>query len=180
MATPNIGNPSTTLQQNLGFTDADLKVNRDGKMSPAQQKKLVQNRTQTLRIGVVIFIVLSLLASIVLYLATINESFILSIIGGVLVICNAAMVGLFGRQYMRISADMRSKELVSVSGKLERILRPQGMGNNYVLKIGAERFIVKKDIFRSFQHQEQYTLYSTKNTRMLLSAELKSNPPTTS
>lgn len=155
----------------MRFDEADLAANRAGKLSAAQQNRLRQMQQRTLLIGGVLFFFFTLIATTLLFAGANNAAPILSLIGALVVVCNAISIGMFGRQWMRLAADLRRGTVVAVQGPLERVIRPMGRTANYVLRIEKIHFPVSKDVFKNFRHEQGYILYSAPYAHVLLSAE---------
>jgi hypothetical protein len=167
-ATPS---PAAELMPLLNFTLDDLENNRSGKLSAAQQQHLKSLQTRLLMIGSGVFFALAFLATLFLFGGQSASSGILTLIGFLLTGLNAIVMGMFGRQWMRLNADLRGDSIDMIGGKLERILRPTGRINNYVLRVSQTDFAVNKDTFKAFQHEAPYRMYRTRHSRILLSAE---------
>jgi hypothetical protein len=78
---------------------------------------------------------------------------------------------MFGRTWMRLSADMRGGQVEIIAGPMERVIRPTSRVNNYVLRVEGVDFVVRKDLFKLFRHQQPYRLYRSPHARVLLAAE---------
>lgn len=163
--------PVTDLMPLLHFTLADLEANRGGRLSPGQQVRLKQLQTRLVFIGAAVFIGLAFLATVFLFVGQTGGAAILSLTGAGLTGINALAIGLFARQWLRLSADLRTDGVVTISGTLERILRPTGRVHHYILRVSGEEVVVNKDTFKVFQHDAPYHLYRTRHSRILLSAE---------
>lgn len=160
-----------TLMEHLNFTPDDLANNRQKTLSATQQETLNRQKTRVLMIGGAIFWGLAVVATIFLYIGQRENSLIMGGVGAIVTLCNATLIGLFARHWMRLNADLRSGAVVSVSGTLERIIRAYGRANNFVVGIQDQRFSVNKETFKAFKHNHPYTLYYTRHTHTLLSAE---------
>ena len=164
--------PSTQdLMAVMNFTDEDLEANQTQRLSPNQQLRLENMRKRILQIGGGLFFVFTVLATILIFWEQQNDSTILSIVGILLTICNAIMIGMLGRQWMRISTDLRLNEVELIQGEMERIVRASGRTNNFILRINEVEFSVKKEVFQQFRHEQEYVLYATPYTHILFSAE---------
>ena len=155
----------------LQFTQADLQANRQGQLGPDQQQRLQTTQQRTLLFGGGGFFLLALVASLLIFVGQQNASAPLSAAGVLMTIINAILIGTFGRQWMRLSRDLRSGQIQTLSGPLERVIRPGRQLNNYVLRIEQRDFAVKKDVFKLFQHEAPYAFYLSSASGMLLAAE---------
>lgn len=164
-------NPSdaiATLKNTLKFTDDDLMHNRTGQMSEIQIYQLRVRRRQSILIGLALTFVFTLIASLFLYQATP----IRLIIGIGVTLCNAFILGVLGRYWMRLTGDIRSGKVDIISGQLQRVVKPVTRRlTNYMIRIGQVEVIVPKDTFKVFEHETTYHLYRTHYTGTLFSAE---------
>ncbi len=165
--------PPASLAQVLYFSDADLSANREGHLSESQIQTLQRRKTRLMMIGAMIFIGLAFVATLFIFLGTKPEnSSILTIIGIGLTICNALMVGIIFRQWLKVNSDVAGKRVDIITGKLERVLKPINRRViNYMIRIQQTETYVPKDVFIAFTHGDSYTLYRTPYTGILLSAE---------
>lgn len=166
--------PMPTLSPLMGamdFTQDDLDANRQGSLSSSQAENLKHTRQRNALIATAIFFVLVIVATSLLFFGQQNQSTILSVVGGLITVVNAVMVGMVGRSYLRTSADLRDGSVEVLQGQLERIVRPGRQQDNYVLQIDGERFFVTKEIFIHFRHEAAYRIYRTRWSKVLLSAE---------
>ncbi len=162
-----------TLAQAIGFTDADLVANRAGELSQSQRIALQKRRGRALFLGLGAFFGLTMLATLFLFMGSKpDNSDILSIIGVGLTICNALVIGIFFRAWLRLNGDINAGRVLAVSGKLERVLKPLNRRvMNYMIRIGSVEIYVNKEVFIAFEHEASYTLYRTPYNRTLVSAE---------
>lgn len=161
----------SSLMRFLRFDEQDLRYNRVGQLSERQRRRLQAQAQRTLLIGGACFIILTILASLLLFLGLQDDSFILNVLGGFIVMLNAILIGSFARHLLRLRADQRSGVVRVARGPLNRVIRPVGRIGNYSLRVGDTEFTVSKDLFKLFHHQQRYALYSTPYTAQLLSAE---------
>lgn len=167
------GVSTQTLAQAIGFSDADLSANRDGKLSEAQLFALQKRRSRVIYIGLGAFGVLTILATLFLFMGSKpDNSGILSLIGVGLSVCNALVIGIFFRAWLRLNGDITVGRVLAVSGKLERVLKPLNRRvMNYMIRIDSVEMYVNKEVFIAFEHEATYTLYRTPYNRTLVSAE---------
>jgi hypothetical protein len=159
----------------LKFTQDDLLSNRTGQLSEMQLYQLRVRRRQSILLGLGLTFIFTLIASLMLYNATPIRLFI----GIGVTLCNALVLGILGRYWMRLTADIRAEQVDIISGELERVVKPVTQRIiNYMIRIGQVEVIVPKDTFKVFEHQTHYTLYRTHYTGTLLSAERTPNLPT--
>lgn len=155
----------------MSFTADDLAANRQGNLSTAQADRLKRNRQRTTIIGVVAFFVIVILATIFLFVGQQSESTILIVIGGLLTVLNAVMIGMIARGYLRTSADLRAGSVEILEGDLERVVRRGRQQDNYLLRIDGASLYVTKEIFLQFRHETPYRIYRSRWSGVLLSAE---------
>jgi len=163
--------PMTTLMDVMGFTSADLEANQQGNLSSAQANKLKKTRQRNTIIGGVLFFVIVIVATVMIFLGQQNENVILSLVGAILTVTNAMMIGMVGRSYLRTSVDLRDGNVETLEGELERIVRPGRQQDSYLLRVNGVSLYVTKDIFIQFRHEIPYRLYRSRISGILLSAE---------
>ena len=159
------------LMAALQFTSVDLDANRQGRLSPAQRRRIKQARQRQLLIAVALFVMFVIGATIFLYAGQIADNRILSGAGGALIVMNALLVGIAGRGAMRVNGDLRSGNVETLAGEVERVLRRGRQIDSYLLRIGGADLRVTKDIFLGFAHERPYRIYIARGTGRLLSAE---------
>jgi hypothetical protein len=87
-------------------------------------------------------------------------------------ICNAALVGLLARHWLRLPADIREGRAIANSGELERVIKPVSRRvMQYMIRVREAEVMVNKDVFEAFEHQRPYILYRAPYTGTLLSAD---------
>lgn len=160
-----------TLLHALHALPADLDANRSGQLSPGQRAHLMQLQRRALMLGTAGFFSFALLATLALFIAQQDESLVLSVVGSVLILCNAFFVGMVARHWLRLQADLRAEEIEALRGPLERVIKQGRSMNNFVLRIAGVEFVVTKDLFKLFRHEKPYAFYRTRHSRLLLSAE---------
>ena len=163
--------PVSELMQPMSFDMDDLIANRAGQLGDSQRDRLQGLQTRALLIGLAGFFGIGLLAAIFIYFAQVRSSFVLLLLGIFTTMINALFVGLFGRQWMLLNADIRDDEVAIISGTMERVVQADNRMNNFVLRVNGEDFHVKKDLFKLFRHEVPYRLYCAPRSRVLLAAE---------
>lgn len=163
--------PITALMEVLNFTSDDLKANQQGNLSPSQADRLKRNRLRTTFIGVAAFFVIVVIATIFLYFGQVNQSTILSIIGALLTVINAIMIGMIARAHLQTNADLREGGVEILEGELERVVRRGQQQDNYLLRIDGASLYVTKEIFTQFRHETSYRIYRSRWSGVILSAE---------
>jgi len=167
--------PDIALRRELKFTPEDLVANRAGRMSERQHYQLRVRRRRSVFTGMIIILALVFSASLFIFLGQREDgSIILAFIGIGLTLCNAALVGVFARHWLRLSADIREKSVQATTGPLERVIKPVGRRVvNYAIRVGNIELFVSKEVFDIFAHHASYTIYRTSYTGALLSVERK-------
>lgn len=163
--------PVTALMEVMNFTADDLAANQRGNLSIVQASRLKRNRRRTTIIGVVAFFVIVIIATIFLYFGQQNQSTILSLVGALLTVINAIMIGMIARAHLRTNADLREGGVEILEGELERIVRRGRQQDNYVLRIDDVSLYVTKEIFIQFRHETPYRIYRSRWSGIILSAE---------
>ena len=156
----------------LEFTSDDLQANRAGQLSAVQIDRLGRARRRNATVGVGVVIVVAFIATLLLFAGQRNTSPILGALGIAVTTINAVLVGMFARNWLRFNADLREGQVTVIKGTLERVIRPTGRVNNYVIRVDGESFSVTKEQFKAFDHEQPYCLYRAPHAGMLLSAEL--------
>jgi hypothetical protein len=159
------------LMPHMHFDENDLQHNRAGKLGENQRERLQGLQMRALLIGAGGFFAFALLATSFLFFAQENNSLILNLLGIFTTFINAIFIGIFGRQWMRLRADLSDDAVDLIQGQMERVLRPDSRMNNFLLRIEGEEFYIKKDLFRLFRHEVEYILYRAPHSRVLLAAE---------
>ncbi len=162
---------TSALMTALNFTSEDLEANRQSNLSDAQSQRLKSIRQRNTLIGVMIFFVTVIIATLFIFFGQQNQNTILSGIGGILTVLNAVMMGVVGRSYMRTSADLRDGGVQVLEGKLERVIKRGRRGDNYLIRVDNASIYVTQDIFLQLKHEKRYRLYRTRMSGVLLSAE---------
>lgn len=161
-----IGNLSDVLR----FTEDDLAANRAGALSDAQRQRLegAWNRTALIA-GISVFAII-IGATFLIFLGQRNESAVLTVIGLVLTVVNAGIVGLLAQSRIRLNQDLRLN-VVSTKGTVAHTVKVFNRTATYVLEMNGERLLVSKPVFFAFEERTAYTLYRTAANKTLLSAE---------
>jgi hypothetical protein len=159
--------------QALGFTLDDLNCNRARQMSERQHYQLRVRRRRSIAIGVLITLVMVFIASLLIFFGSREDgSFILTIVGIGVTLCNAALVGVLARHWLRLSADIREGTVQAISDTLERVIKPVNRRVfNYAIRVGEAEVFVSKEAFEAFAHNTPYTIYRAPHTGALFSAE---------
>lgn len=169
--------PLSALMEALDFTMDDLRCNRGRQMTERQRQRLKRLQRRALLIGAAVFLLLAFAASLLIYLGQRGEQPLLSALGVLATVLNAIAIGFSARSYFRLAADLREEYPVAIyEGRLERVIRPYGRVNNYVLRIADKDFSVTKDVFKQFRHEKAYGVYATAHSGILMSAECYSDP----
>ncbi len=163
--------PPTSLREALSFTDADLAANRDGRLTDAQIARLRRSWRRTLWITVAIVVIGGLAATTFLFLGQRSDSAILTLLGIIITVINAATVGLGAQSYLRLSRDVSAARVTAISGVVSHTIRVSGRVATYVLKLDQQEIVVSKPVFFAVEDRKAYRLYRAPNTKTLLSGE---------
>ena len=155
----------------IGFTSADLDANRHGNLGRSQAERLKRTRQRNTIIGGGLFLVIVVVATVFIFFGQQKQSPILSAVGGLLTVINAIMVGMVGRAYLRITADLRDGNIEILEGELERVVRRGRQRDDYLLRANGASITVTTEIFIQFRHESPYRIYRTRLSGVLLSAE---------
>ncbi len=161
------------LMQEIRFNQEDLKANRSGQLSEVQHYTLRVRRRQAIFLGVVILIVVAFIATLMIFLGTRdNGSTILAMLGIGMTLCTAALAAIFGRYWLRLTADIRGQRVMISQGSVERVIKPVTRRVvNYMIRVGDAEVFVSKEAFDIFEHDRPYVLYRAPYTGLLLSVE---------
>jgi hypothetical protein len=165
--------PEMELMQELGFALDDLGQNRSGQISEMQDYKLRVRRQRSIFTGIAIMFCMAFIITLLFFMGNREgNSAILSIIGIGLTICNAAMMGVFARHWLRLSIDIREQRVLIISGELERIIKPINRRViYYLIRVEGVELVVSKQLFNLVTNDKSYTLYRAPHTGTLLSLE---------
>lgn len=162
------------LMQALGFTPDDLAANRAGEMSEMQLYTLRLRLRRSVLIGGLLVFAGVFIASLMLFMGRHSEggAIILSLIGIGLTLCNAALLGIFVRYWLRLAADIREGRVSVTYGTLKRVIKPVSRRVlNYAIRVGEAEVFVSQALFEVLAHNRSYTLYRAPNTGSLLAIE---------
>ncbi len=162
---------ASALPALLRFSEADLRANRQGRLSEAQAARLHQARRRASLLAALLFCALVIVASLLLYSGQARGKPLLSMTGSLLIVVNALLSGFAGRSWMRTGSDLRAGAVEALAGDVERVLRRGPAGDRYLLRINGDSLAVSRDVFLGFQHAAPYRIYRSSHSRQLLSAE---------
>ena len=160
-----------SLDEVLNFTDEDLQANRAGHLSDAQIERLRAGWRRYLIVGIIALIVIGFFAVLLIFQGQRGESDVLVFIGFALTLINAAIMGLIGQAYIRLSRDLRASSLITTCGTVVHTVKIYNRAATYLLDIEGERLLVPKPVFFAFEDKVPYALYRTAGSKTLLSAE---------
>ena len=163
---------TSVLMAALGFSEADLEANRRGALSSTQAARLQSSRQRQLAIALFAFVSLVIGATVLIYAGQRSGNSVLGLAGAALILINAVIVGMMGRGYMRAGGDLRPGSVEALAGEVERVLRRDRQGDNYLIRIDGASLVVTKEVFLGFRHQASYRVYRAAHSGLLLSAEL--------
>jgi hypothetical protein len=163
------------LAEALNFTEADLDANREGRMTPTQEKRLMNRKLfspgswqfQLLVGGGIIGLLVSLLVLVsVLRIGMRPISLILLLL---MIAIYAAMGWFYGKVRRQVRVDKKAG-VESITGLVGFEIQ-EGNPSNYFVKTQGLRFEVSQAGMLAFYNGRPYHLYYTPNTNLLLSAE---------
>ena len=160
-----------SLTEILNFGEEDLAANRAGQLSEAQKYRLTRGWRRTLWIVIGLVIALGLGATTILFVAQRNDLPVLSVIGVLMTVINAGIVGLGAQSYLRTSSDLKNGRVATVSGVVSHTIRVSGRVQTYILKVGGENVVVSRLVFFAVEDGKAYHLYRAPTSKTLLSAE---------
>ena len=160
-----------SLTDALNFSAEDLDANRAGRLSETQKQRLTRGWRRTLWIVIGMVIVFGLAATTILFVAQRNNSLVLNVVGIVLTIINALIVGLGAQSYLRTSSDLKGGRVVTISGVVSHTIRVSGRVATYILKVGDQNVVVSRLVFFAVEDGKAYHFYRAPSSKTLLSAE---------
>ncbi|MFN8528243.1 MAG: hypothetical protein U0670_06505 [Anaerolineae bacterium] len=158
------------LSDVLHFTDDDLAANRSGALSPAQRQRLERMWNRSALIGGITVLGIIFGATFLIFIGQRNESSVLTVIGLVLTVVNAGIVGLLAQSRIRLNQDLRLS-VSSTQGIIAHTVKVFNRTATYILEVNGERLLVSKPVFFAFEERTAYILYRTAANKTLLSAE---------
>jgi hypothetical protein len=159
------------LSDALHFNDEDIAANRDGRLSADQQVRLRRGFRRILIAGIIGIILIGLAATTLIFLGQQNSATVLVILGIVLTVLNAIIVGFLVRSRLRLQSDL-TKPVRMQDGIVNRTLRISGRSPTYILKFEGDEIIVNKNAFNAFIDGAVYKLYRTAASDTLVAAEM--------
>lgn len=164
------------LQQGLQFTDEDLEANRFGKLT-ASQKQWVKTRYRNhVLIPNMAFLGMLILFDIILMGTTFEDAHDLSLSS--FLICQSPFLGfmVFGiwwikQRHTELQTDLQEARVVKTMGSVR--LHTEQIKNTiwYHLYLRGIDFELTEKQFLAFRQGEQYTVYYTPKTKLILSAK---------
>jgi hypothetical protein len=160
------------LMKALDFTIDDIRANRRRQLSERQRRRLRRLQGRAVLIGGAVFLLLAFTASLLIYLGQRGQQPLLSALGVLTTVLNAITIGFSARSFYRLEADLRAAEPLEIyEGIVERVIRPYGRVNNYVLRLADQEFSVTREVFNQFRHREGYAIYATQHSNLIMSSE---------
>lgn len=160
------------LMRALRFSPDDLAANRAGQLSEVQLYHLRVRRRQSIAIGLGMMLFFVITATLLIFMGSRSGSPILTLIGIGVTLGTAAIGGIFARFWFRLGADIAGGRVFSITGPLERVVKPVSRRvMNYMIRVGEVEVFISKEAFDVFEHQQIYTLYRAPYTGTLLAAE---------
>jgi hypothetical protein len=160
-----------SLTEALNFSEEDLQANRAGRLSEAQKYRLTRGWRRTLWIVIGLVIVLTLGATTLIFVAQNNDLPVLNVIGVLMTIINAGIVGLGAQSYLRTSSDLKGGKVATISGVVSHTIRVSGRVATYILKVDNQNVVVSRLVFFAVEDGKAYHLYRAPSSKTLLSAE---------
>jgi hypothetical protein len=160
-----------SLTDALNFSAEDLQANREGRLSEAQKYRLTRGWRRTLWIEIGLVIVLTLGATTLIFVAQRSDLPLLNVIGILMTIINAGIVGLGAQSYLRTSSDLKNGKVATISGVVSHTIRVSGRVATYILKVDHQAVVVSRLVFFAVEDGKAYHLYRAPSSKTLLSAE---------
>lgn len=150
----------------IGFTPADLAANQDGQLSPHQCDYFVQRKTFWMGLSILLILLFGYGIFNIVKLG-LNTGLIV----GSLVIIFLIRVSIIWSPFVRwkqLHEDVGAQEIGAIQGLVSLEIETS---DSFRLKIGDERFSVKKDVFLAFKNGDPYAIYYAPHSKTILSAE---------
>lgn len=163
--------PPMTLMEALDFSPDDVAANREGRVSERQQAKLRAARRRSVYVGAAILIAVGLAATVLLFLGERNESAILTFVGISVTVCNAVIMSMIVRNWLRLTADIDSGQVTALEGEVHHTIRVTGRMANYLIRLQGQEVVVSKPAFLAIREGAPYRVYRTPAAKTLLSIE---------
>ncbi len=162
------------LASGIGFNDADLAANREGRLSEKQAERLLKARRNTVQgmVGIMVLLTVILLPLAVLGQAQTGSAQVSIVIGLVWL----GLMGLFLaiiRSGQAVQADAWRGQVEIVRGPVQCYTSSQGdSGTQYNLRVGDVTFHkVDRDAYIAFKHLDAYIIYYTPQSKQIVAAE---------
>ena len=155
----------------LQFDEGDLANNRAGLLSERQRLRLQRARSRTVLVNGGVAFLIVIVAAALLFLARQSNSIPALLIGIMLTIANAFLIGLTAQSWLRIAGDLQRDEVDVLTGKVERTVRVVGRSVNYLLRVESKDIPVTKEVFNIIPEAQRWRFYRARVSGTLLSAE---------
>lgn len=162
------------LASGIGFDEADLAANREGRLSEKQAERLLKARRNTVQgmVGIMVLLTVILLPLAVLGQAQTGSPQVSIVIGLVWL----GLMGLFLaiiRSGQAVQVDVRRGQVEAVRGAVQCYTSSKGeSGMQYNLRVGDLTFNrVERDAYIAFKHLDAYIIYYTPQSKQIVAAE---------
>lgn len=158
----------------LPYAVGDVRANRDGLLSPAQQLRLLQQldamhadvKAYVIEFGVVNLGILALLL-----MAGLEAG---GLTGAVIVAATLMLIfeRLVGARARKLAADVDARRVTCLTGPIQRCTWLDRAGiKRYGVRIAGQQFQVQPHVYAAIQDGDPYRVYCTPRTHTLLSME---------
>jgi hypothetical protein len=159
------------LMRLLQFDAGDLANNRAGLLSERQRQRLRRTRSRAALVNGGVAFVIVIAAAALLFLAQRDNSLPALLVGIMLTVANALLIGLTAQSWLRIAGDLARDEVDTLVGKVERTVRVVGRSVQYLLRVEGKDIPVTKEVFNAVAEGQRWRFYRAKVSGTLLSAE---------
>lgn len=169
------------LMQALKFGEKELIANREGYLTPAQEKRILQSRPRTyLSAAILMGMALLIWLTMPLLIARQNLDSIWPISLICLIPVFVIIMVVIRLNNHRIQQDLQQGTVQCVTGQLTKRVHLMPTGKAFIpvpyLLIQQENFKVNHQVYAAFTDKAYYTVYFAPHTKILLSAEPVKTP----
>jgi hypothetical protein len=156
------------LATTLNFTEDDLKANREGRLSAAQQGRL---RSQVIFGIVGAALMVLVLLGVGLWIVALGSWWVASAfftLALLIFVLNRSGRGKFGEEVRAGAVALAAGEITLTANEVSN---PNGGVTEYLLTVNGESFVIPRDAFIAFEDNAVYRVYYLPHSRIVLAAE---------
>ena len=157
-----------TLAETLNFNEEDLQANRNGRLSDAQQRRLMSQSGCGIVGAAVVVLALAGVGFWILALGSWQIASIFFVLAAVIAVLNRTGRGQFRAEVQAGRVAIAAGEITLIA---DEIANPNGGVVEYVLEVNDEGFVIPRDAFVAFEDNTVYRIYYLPQSRIVLAAE---------